>query len=137
MPASPNPRPVYGPSRPQPTVVDPSSPTWRDTTEHHGRTFVTITIGRNIHSTTADILPADEWEAFCRSVDRLFTVGEFVVVDGRSISTEHGTEETYVVGGWITFPTVARRQLAGILQTFRQDAAAWVEGGERITAADK
>lgn len=135
-PASPDPRPVSGPSKPEPTVTNPTSPTWRDRTEHHGRTFVTISVGRNIHSTTGDELPELAWFDFCRAVDRLFADAEFVVVGGRSLSKEHGTEETYTVGGWIAFPTVARSALSDILARFHQDAAAWVEGGERITAAE-
>lgn len=135
--ASPLPRKVYGPSKPEPTVTDPTSPTWRDRTEHQGRTFVTVSIGRNVHSTTGVELNIAEWNAFREAVDTLFATVEFRNVGGRSLSTEHGDEDTYTVGGWITFPTHARRLLSFILRTFRQDAAAWVEGGDRITAADQ
>ena len=136
MPASPNPRPVYGPSVPLPTVTDPSSPTWRDVTEHNGRTFVTVAIGRNVHSDPSHILSASAWSQYRRRVSDLFASVDFVV-DGQSSSFEHGTEETFIVGGWVTFPTVARRSLASLVGLFDQDAASWCEGGDRITPADR
>lgn len=93
--------------------------------------WVTVAIGRNRHNDPADVLTAAQWGRFRDAVDARFTRRDFYVL-GQSTSTEHGLEETYIVGGLLR--SGARIELAHLAWLYDQTAIALTVGGERITA---
>lgn len=97
-----------------------------------------VSIGRNKASTSGQNLSAYDWEHFCQEVRDLFATVDFQV-EGFSVSEEHGSEETYQVGG--TFLAFSgeldrlRSRLAYLATWYFQDAISLtIGGGERICA---
>lgn len=98
--------------------------------------WATVSVGRNLGNDGSDKLGLDEWARFRLAIDDLFDPigGDFRVV-GISYSGEHGTEDTYVVGGTLHIDRVpVRAVLARLARRYGQTAIALVFGGERISA---
>jgi hypothetical protein len=101
-----------------------------------GTTWGIISIGRNINSTSGKNLPPTDWQTFKRDVSDLFASVDFEV-SGTSTSEEHGSEETYQVGGTFALSLDdLRSTLAALARWFFQDAISLtIGGGERIEAS--